>query len=152
MLRPMIVKRLMSLTGGLLLFVTGCGGSEGQENPGDVRGEVATWNIDPDRPPASDDRSFIALVQRLDCASGETGEVLAPEVVERDDEVVVTFEVQMLPPGDYTCRSNKPVPYTVELSAPLAGRKLVDGACLSGEAATTSHCVEGARRWPSPPR
>lgn len=148
----MAVKGVVGLVAALLLVVSGCGDDGGSEVAADERGDTAVWDVDTDGPPASDDTSVRALVQRLGCANGETGEVLPPEVEEGGDEVVVTFQVEKLPLGDYSCPSNTPVPYTVELAAPLAGRNLVDGACLAGEATRTSHCVDGAQRWPVTPR
>ena len=107
------------------------------------------WDIDPQQRPLATQASFPVLVSRLGCAGGETGEVLEPEVVEREDEVVVSFSVEPLPAGDYTCLGNRPVAHPVRLAAPLGDRRLLDGSCLSGKASTTSHCVAGAERWPS---
>lgn len=95
--------------------------------------------------------SFTALVNRLECSSGRTGEVYPPTVVVRAKQVVVTFLVEPLSGrGDQTCQGNDEVPYTVELDEPLGDRELVDGACDAGTAEATSYCgVEGAVRWPS---
>lgn len=113
-------------------------------------GDTAVWAVDVEQPPQASNAEVKARVQRMGCASGETGEVLPPEVVEREDEVMVGFTVESLALGSYLCPANKQVAYTVPLSAPLGQRRLVDAACLAGEASTTSHCVEGAQRWPSP--
>lgn len=115
------------------------------------KGDVAVWVVDVEQQPQASDTEVKALVQRLGCASGETGEVLPPEVVEQEDEVIVGFTVGTLPLADfYACPGNKQVAYTVPLSAPLGQRKLIDAACRAGEASTTSHCIAGAERWPSP--
>jgi hypothetical protein len=113
-------------------------------------GATATWQIDPSVPPVSDARNVTALVTRLGCAGGETGRVLSPVVREEGEQVVVTFAVEALAEGrDYTCLGNKPVTQTFALDRPLGSRRLVDGACLSGEALATAPCAGGAQRWPS---
>jgi hypothetical protein len=117
-----------------------------------VAGEAAVWNIDTERPPSPGDESFPALVERLGCNSGETGQVLAPEVVEEPDQVVITFTVVPRASGPASCPGNKPVPHEVVLAAPVGDRVLVDGACLSGSSVTTSHCLDGAERWPTADR
>lgn len=108
-------------------------------------GEAAVWDIDSDASPSGASESFRAMVTRLGCSGGETGEVLDPTVVAEADRIVVTFTVEPLPGGD--CPSNNQVPYVVQLDGPVGQRELVDGACLSGEAASTSFCSEGAVRW-----
>jgi hypothetical protein len=100
------------------------------------------------RPPSPGDRSFSALVERVGCNNGVTGEVLVPEVVEEPDQVIVTFTVAQRAAGAANCLGNKPVPTEVTLTAAVGERTLVDGACLSGQSVTTSHCLDGAERWP----
>lgn len=110
-------------------------------------GETAVWRANPEDPPTSSAETFTALVTRLDCSSGVTGEVLEPSIVVRHDAVVVTFEVAPLPRGNYTCQGNDEVPYVVDVGEPIGVRDVVDGACLSGEAQSTSFCTDGAVRW-----
>lgn len=117
---------------------------------GAVEGDSAVWDVDPARLPAPSATSVTALVTRLGCSGGETGKVLAPLVSADAEEVVVTFSVEPLPGDEYPCPGNRAVPYVVELDERLGDRELVDGACLSGEAASTSFCSEGAVRWPPP--
>lgn len=112
-------------------------------------GETAVWEIDPARAPRGDTRVIAAMVSRLGCASGETGEVYAPSVVEKDDEVVVTFTVAPLRDGVALCPANKPVPYSITLERPLGDRALLDGACERKDAMTTSWCLS-SQRWPTP--
>jgi hypothetical protein len=50
--------------------------------------------------------------------------------------------------GEANCLDNDQVPYDVQLELALGDRVLVDGSCLSGPASTTSHCAQGAQRWP----
>jgi len=99
----------------------------------------------------SESSTFTAQVTRLGCSSGITGEVVAPEIVLFESEIVVTFSVDPVPQGrDYECPGNDQVPYVVELDEPMGQRQLVDGACLPGGAAeTTTLCGDGAARWHS---
>jgi hypothetical protein len=110
-------------------------------------GDPATWDVDPGEPPTVDATSFTALVTRLGCNSGVTGRVLRPGVVESNESVVVTFNVEPdLDGGD--CPGNAYVEYTVDLEGAIGDRALVDGACEPGlPAATTSFCGAGGTRW-----
>ena len=110
-------------------------------------GDTAVWSIEGDDPPTPSTEAFTASVSRLGCSGGRSGEVLPPDVSMKEDEIVVTFTVESLPEGAYTCQGNPSVPYLVDVGEPVGDRDLVDGACLSGGAATTSFCSEGAVRW-----
>jgi hypothetical protein len=113
----------------------------------DEDGDIAVWGIGEGLPTRSTE-AFTASVYRLECSGGETGEVLPPDVSVEETKIVVTFSVKPLPEGvAYTCQGNPSVPYLVELGEPVGERELVDGACLSGEAVTTSFCLEGPVRW-----
>lgn len=92
-------------------------------------GEAATWAIDPKAPPQPDATMFTALVSRVACNSGETGEVLRPRIEETPDRVVVTFTVAPQPPGTYGCPGNKHVRVEVRLAEPVGKRVIEDGAC-----------------------
>jgi hypothetical protein len=59
----------------------------------------------------------------------------------------VTFSVESIPPGAHTCPSNDEVSFLVSLSQPIGQRQIVDGACRTDRARTTSFCVDGATRW-----
>lgn len=115
-------------------------------------GATAVWETSPSSPPGAGQATFVAMVSRLGCSGGRTGQVLSPVVVEEAEQVVVTFTVEPLPSedGDHTCQGNPPVRHVVTLSRALGDRLLLDGACLSGEASTTSFCTSGAVRWPAP--
>jgi hypothetical protein len=115
-------------------------------------GATAIWTIGPDDGGAqhltSQSTSFTAYVSRLACSGGQTGTVLEPTIDRSETDVTVTFTVEALPPGAYTCPGSPPVPFTVDLGLPIGNRRLIDGACRPGsDAATTSWCVGGAVRW-----
>lgn len=126
-----------------LLWSSACGSDDGA-------GDTAIWEIEDASPPTSESTAFTASVTRLGCASGETGEVQEPDVAIEAERVVVTFTVEALSGGDYDCPGNDWVPFQVDIGEPLGDREIVDGACLGGEAATTSFCSDGPVRL-SPP-
>lgn len=119
--------------------------------PGADVGETAVWRVDDRDPPDDAATSFTALVTRLGCNGGVTGTVLEPVVTADAERITVTFAVEPVSPGVHTCPGNDGVPFAVELADPVAGRELVDGACLSGDAVTTSFCTEGPVRWSPQP-
>ncbi|MEJ5868015.1 hypothetical protein WDV85_09720 [Pseudokineococcus sp. 5B2Z-1] len=110
---------------------------------------MATWDVAPGQALESGSASFTALVARLGCNSGVTGEVNPPHIEETDDVVTITFTVSPGPPEAADCPSHDAVPYEVELSSPLEGRLLVDGACETTEARTTTDCDPDGTRSPS---
>lgn len=115
-------------------------------------GATASWEIDTVTPPTQESRSFTALVTRLGCSDGNTGKVLEPIVSPSEGQIVVTFTVKALPAGAYSCPGNDQVPHLVDLGEPVGNRRLVDGACLAGEAVSTSFCTDGPVRWPKSAR
>ena len=144
------------LSGLLLLCACGAGATASSDDDSDASpspapaGDVAFWETDPSQPPEANARSFTALVRRLGCASGVTGDVLQPRVVESEREVVVTFTVAPQSDGGL-CPMNKAVPYSVKLAAALGARSLRDGTCDAPPANTTAACLS-PQRWPSTPR
>ncbi|MEJ5868498.1 hypothetical protein WDV85_12205 [Pseudokineococcus sp. 5B2Z-1] len=109
---------------------------------------MATWVVAPGQALEGNAASFTALVTRLGCNSGVTGEVDPPRIEETDDVVTITFTVTPGPPEAADCPSNDAVPYEVELGSPLRGRLLVDGACETTEASTTTGCDPDGTRSP----
>lgn len=113
-----------------------------------VRGDSATWSLKPGQRLQESSTGFTALVTRLGCNGGITGEVLAPQIRFGEAEIVVTFAVAAKEPGAATCVGNNQVPYEVDLREPLRDRALVDGQCLPGaEATTTSYCTPDSTRF-----
>lgn len=111
-------------------------------------GDDAVWRVDPAMPPAEDATSFGALVSRVSCNSGVTGEVLRPGVRFEDARVVVEFTVAHDADGG-TCPLNDEVPFVVELGRPLGRRTIVDAACLEGGSQATTAMCSVEYDWPS---
>jgi hypothetical protein len=112
-----------------------------------ARGDAAVWFLKQDQKLQRSSTKFTALVSRLGCNNGVTGQVLAPEIHASGSEVVVTFFVGAKLPGVATCRGNNQVSFEVDLVEPLQDRALVDGHCLGREASTTAFCVPDATRF-----
>ncbi|QOR72454.1 hypothetical protein IM660_09635 [Ruania alkalisoli] len=144
--RPAPRTGLVLALGGALLL-GGCATlSSASGSNGD--GDIAVWDLTHSAGVESEDRVLVVGVTRLDCASGFTGEPLPPQVVYEDDRVVVTIDVEPLTGDAHTCQSNPVEPATVMLDESLGERDLVDGACLEGDAAGTSHCEDPVRWTP----
>src|SRR5699024_9385038 len=88
-------------------------------------------------------------VKRVQCASGVTGEVLAPVVTYEEARIVISVDVEPLADGAFTCQGNPTVPVQVRLTEPIGHRELVDGGCDDPRAARLIMC-EDPVRW-SPP-
>ena len=136
-------SRVLLAAGGALFLLGACGSSPGPG--GDASGDTATWELIGDV--TADSRTLEIGVTRLGCAGGVTGEVLVPEVTYEEDRIVVEVDVAPIGDGAQDCQGNDVVPVTVALDDTVGQRQLVDGACLEGEAATTSFC-ESEVRWP----
>ncbi len=130
------VRTTVAVVGGVAAVLAGCAGPDG---------DVATWEL---RSPVDESsRSLDVLVTRLGCASGVTGDVLAPRVEYEDDRIVVIIDVERFTEGAADCQDNDAVPDVVELDEPVGDREVVDGACLDGEATGTAPCSDPVR-WP----
>ena len=111
-------------------------------------GDAAVWSLGPDQSLQRSSTKFTALVSRLGCNNGVTGQVVAPETHMSEHEVAVTFSVAPKQPGAAACPGNDQVSYEVDLGEPLRDRALVDGQCLpGGEAVSTSFCATGPTRF-----
>lgn len=136
------------------LFLVGCGGEE-TPDPSEPSGALtedepryeghATWELsDPDS--VSPDDAVIEIgVQRLGCASGETGEIVDVGVDLGEDHVVIEAAVEPLE-GPADCPSNEVVPTDVDLGESIGDRELVDGVCEHERAAETTMC-DTSVRW-----
>lgn len=115
----------------------------------DAPGDVAVWKLESATDVVTSSTTFTALVNRLGCSGGSTGEVLEPTVEVGETDIVVTFFVAALDSDlEQTCPDNDEVRYEVRLNEPIGQRQLLDGSCRSGgEAASTSFCAAGAARW-----
>ena len=139
-----------------LVLVAGCGvedsgaGSTVPALPAQV-GDTATWEL-LDLGAVSPASQWLEVgVTRLDCAGGETGAVLEPQVSVEAERIVIRTDVEKLPDGNYDCSGNDVVPVEVHLGQPVGSRDLVDAACLDSDAVDTAACVESVR-WTSPAR
>jgi len=139
------VKTLAALAALALTSLAACGSGDNAAE-GAPQGEVAVWHIDVAAPPTSESESFTAMVERVGCANGETGEVLPPTIAEGPDEILVRFTVESLGEGDFTCPGNDRVPYDVELSEPIGDRALVDGTCRAIDL-TPGNCFLDGLLW-----
>lgn len=109
-------------------------------------GDAAVWIVGPDQRIGDSSSTFTALVSRLGCNSGVTGQVLAPEIRLGEVGVIVTFRVAP-PSRGGRCPGNDQVAYEVDLGEPLGHRALIDGQCLpGGEAVGTSFCLPDPAR------
>jgi hypothetical protein len=131
----------------LLLLTAGCISSD---DGSDLNvGEPAVWYVDPQQDLTPESTTFTALVSRMACNGGVTGEVLAPKIDSGPAEVVITFRVapkKCAYPA--SCLSNAEVPFEVELGEPLGQRTLVDGECFQKDGAkTTGFCLPNAKRF-----
>lgn len=87
---------------------------------------------DPNSPPDPNATSIDVLVSEVICTGGsEMGDrLLGPQVVETETEVILAFAAVKRPGQTYDCPTNPFVPITIELDAPLAGRRVVNGLRL----------------------
>lgn len=125
----------------LLCALSACGADGGLEY-----GERASWEVlDPDSV-QSDDQSIKVGVSRVDCASGETGEVAEVEVDEGEDEVTIQAFTEPLTGEGYDCPANEVVPVTVEFEDPIGDKTLIDGFCAEDHVTDTAVC-DSDLRW-----
>ncbi len=116
------------------------------ENGGEAdAGEPAVWTINEEDPPTKDSQTLRARVSSLQC--GPNTEILEPTLAFHEDEIVVTFTVASLPPGNYTCVGQGVVEHVVDLGEPIGNRDLIDGTCRNPGGFGGSYCVDGATRW-----
>lgn len=110
-------------------------------------GDAAVWVTNSSEPPSPESSTFTALVSRLGCNSGVTGQVLHPGIRASETDIIVTFTVEPDPDGG-DCPTNDLVPFEVYLGQRLGDRVLVDGACSGDEGAgRTSFCDPDGVRW-----
>jgi hypothetical protein len=104
-------------------------------------GDPADWSIRAEQDLQPSTTRFTALVTRLYCNNGVTGDVQAPTIKTTATEIVVTFTVTAKTPGAAQCQGNNQVPYEVDLGKPLQDRSIIDGQCLRGREATKALCT-----------
>ena len=110
---------------------------------------VPSLTLDPDAPPRADDRELSLLATEWSCNSGQpaTGRIEVVEVVET--ETTVELVVGAAPRDEegvaYTCISNPPTPFTVELERELGDREIFDASVVPAQEITepTGRSVSG---------
>ncbi|WP_432549113.1 hypothetical protein [Kineococcus arenarius] len=110
------------------------------------------WNVAPDQSLGADSTTFTALVHRVGCNNGVTGDVNDPTIDVDKDQVVITFTVSSGEPSSASCPGNAPVAHEVELPEALGDRRLVDGECAPIGPSEDAHCdPDGVRHTPEEP-
>lgn len=114
------------------------------------RGAGAVWTVKSPDQLGPDATTFTAMVRRVGCNNGVTGDVQEPDVRLEEDEVIITFTVEP-DPSEANCLGNNEVAYEVELPEPLGDRELVDGQCEpEAEGSRTTFCrPHGVRYTPN---
>jgi hypothetical protein len=102
-----------------------------------VSGDPATWRLMFGQDPQKSSTKFTALVTRLACNGGVTGQVLAPTIAKSESQIVVTFTVAAQEPGAKPCNGNDEVSFEVDLGEPIQDRPIIDGQCLPAKKGKT---------------
>ncbi|MGW6174053.1 hypothetical protein ACWF5H_11225 [Arthrobacter sp. NPDC055138] len=131
-----------------VVVLSGCGGPAASErSAGASEGSTGVWELLDAAEVGPDSTALRLGVTRLECAGGETGTVLEPDVQFERGRIVIRTDVEPLTGGTYDCQGNNTVPVKVELPEPVGNRDLVDAACLGGDAVETTFCADGPVRW-----
>ncbi|MEV7646836.1 hypothetical protein [Arthrobacter sp. NPDC089319] len=131
-----------------VVVLSGCGAPAASErSAGASEGSTGVWELLDAAEVGPASISLRLGVTRLECAGGETGTVLEPDVQFERDRIVIRTDVEPLTGDTYDCQGNNTVPVNVELSEPVGNRDLVDAACLGGDAVGTVFCTDGPVRW-----
>lgn len=118
------------------------------DDEGMVGGEAAaTWDLAPEQTLDANTTTFTAMVTRLSCNSGVTGDPNDPAIEITEDQIVITFTVSPGEPSSADCQGNDQVSQEVELPEVLGDRELVDGACASSEVSSTEPCQPSGVRY-----
>lgn len=133
------------LTGALSCAGLALSGCASTAMPSD--GVTGTWQLLNAAEITPESTTLRLGVMRVECASGETGKVLEPQVRLEADRIVIRTPVEPLRLAEGTCQSNTVVPVTVQLAEPVGERELFDAFCLDSTGRTTSFCADGGVRW-----
>jgi hypothetical protein len=106
----------------------------------------ATWTLTAQV--TSESTTLELGVQRVECASGVTGDVLDPAVSYETDRIVIEARVAANGMTAADCQDNDVVAYTLDLTEPVGERSLVDAICLAPPNSSHSYCTDGGVRWP----
>lgn len=148
-MRTISVPKQLYVATAALLLLAGCAGADANPAQAPEPGAEGVWELLHPTEVSPESKSIEIGVIRLACAGGETGEIAKPLVGYEQDRVVIRADV--VPPADLEaandCQGNNSVPVTVHFDEALGNRELIDGACIAGEARTTSFCEPEAARW-----
>ena len=109
-----------------------------------AQARLAFWQIPSADLPSDDATHFTASVMSVQCGGGP---IITTQVSTEADRIIVTLAQEPLP-GAHQCVGLPPEPYVVEIGEPIAGRKLIDGACLQTPTASGGLCDADGVRWP----
>lgn len=153
MMRLMLMRRSHVVAATLLVLLAGCQNAPEAKVAAAPRGVLATWDVDPMKPPTKDAREVAVLVSRTECAGFQpTGPVRRPVIEESTHRITVTYTLQPLTPtkggSDYTCPGNPPTPTTFRLKNKVGGRQLFDGSCAYSAPGSPASACKPRMRWP----
>lgn len=102
-----------------------------------VDGDAAVWVLGRDQSIDRSSTTFTALVSRLGCNSGVTGQVLPPEIHMTESEVVVTFSVS---------RRSSLVLQGVQATGQSPTQSISGNPCWTGRSSMATACLTGKRQ------
>lgn len=108
---------------------------------------AVSLTLDPDAPPDAADRELALLATEWSCNSGQpaTDRIEVVDVVETETTVELVVGVAPQPDGAYTCLSNPPTTFTVELEHELGDRVIMDASVVPAQEITepTGRSISG---------
>lgn len=113
-------------------------------------GKIAVWDIPQEADITAETQSFDIHATRVDCASGETGEIVDVDIESAENEIIIQAYAEPFEEEEADCPANESVIVEVDLGEPIGDRNILDGACEYDDAARTTHCDTDIR-WPAPP-
>ncbi|GAA1981681.1 hypothetical protein GCM10009718_18430 [Isoptericola halotolerans] len=114
----------------MLTSANSCALRSGPAEPTDAYGQ-ADLTLDPDHPLDPAATEIHLLVTERACNSGQDaeGRIVLDRLAATDDAIDLVIGVT-LQEGNFTCPSNPPTPFVVELEAPLGDRVVRDAAVV----------------------
>lgn len=93
----------------------------------------ADVSLDPDAMPDAESTRLALLVTERDCNGGQDaeGRVELVSLEETAEAVIVRVAIRPHTDGAFTCQSNPPTPFTVDLSEPIGEREVLNGTFVT---------------------